>query len=209
MDEEEATPFPDATGQDRRSWLRAGGTVRKELLRRIAEGRTCGAATTEGRPCLAAQDTPGGFCVRHKAVAAQHSYCPPEGIGRNVQGGAHASTASLAWRLYGRYLPPEQQAHFTELAAQPLHTLDDLIIHTRLRLLLHIQRHNEGRTTLAEYEKACRDVGAEIRQLAEANVRIRTAQAELAKLEPSSKPDLWNPAEPDADDAEEADEEVF
>jgi len=98
--------------------------------------------------------------------------------------GKEATAATLLWHVYGRHLPPEQQGSLARITDNKSErTLDDVIALARLRLLLHVKRMTAGRYTMEEYETHCRDVGAELRQLLEANARLRQMEAELKKTD--------------------------
>lgn len=182
---------------DPRSWRREDGKVRKRLLRRIANGTICGAPTDEGRPCLAARVTRNGMCALH-SHGGHDLPQPPEGVGRRVLTGQQSSAKTLLWELFGRHLPPEQQAQLAILQDSPTDTLEDLIAQVRLRLLLHVQRHTAGRTTVAQFEAYCAACNAELRQLLEAHMRLQLQSVELRKVSTGgfNMPDAFDPSKP-------------
>lgn len=167
---------------DPRSWRRGDGKLRRRLMRRIRDGTICGAATVEGRPCLAQRATRNGMCELHSMGGHTNLPQPPDGVGRAVLSGQSSSIKTLMWHVYGQHLPPEQQAQLNVLTDSPTDSLEDVIMQVRLRLMLHVKRYTERRYTLAQFEAYCTQCNNELRQLLEANMRLQLAAVELKKV---------------------------
>lgn len=169
-------------------------TVRRALLRRVVEGRVCGAPTITGAPCLQAPVAPGRPCTTHTRTVA------PPGASDTVLSGSTASPLTLAWHTFGKYLPPEQQSMLAALCTADRHSLDDMIDLVRLRIVLHVRRYTQGTYTFSEFEDQCSRCSAELAKLMDTNLRLKLGAIELAKSDLSAhEPDMFDATAPPED----------